>query len=186
MILVLTTYRTGSTYFCKTLADENNLANYDEMFHEHLKDHHKANLIHLEKNTNAVVKLMPWHLQNTEIPNLLPSILELSERNIFLIRPDFDSQVQSYYVAKYLSKTEQKTWHEEWDKPIKIELDKEYYQRYVNFLQKEYYTLSDLYNKLKNKELVFTNQLEQNKYKRPIIWDKKPGYTNIDIEELFV
>lgn len=186
MITVFSTYRTASTYFCSKLEQEYlGYKNLGEYFHEKFLLDHKKRLSGLYKTKKNILKIFPYHLNISTEP-LLTSILDLSERNIFLIRPDFDSQVQSYYVAKYLSKTEQKTWHEEWDKPINIELDKEYYQRCVNFLQKEYYTLSDLYNKLKNKELVFTNQLEQNKYKRPIIWDKKPGYTNIDIEELFV
>jgi len=186
MITVFSTYRTASTYFCSQLHKENpTYTNLGEHFHERFLSEHKVKLSQLFDNTKNIIKIFPYHL-NTSKEQLLPSILELSKRNIFLIRTDFDKQVQSYYIAKYLSKTEQKTWHEEWDKPLNIELDKEFYQRCVNFLQKEYYTLSDLYSKLKNKELIFTNQLEQYKYNRPVIWDRKPGFTNIDIEELFV
>ena len=186
MITVFSTYRTASTYLCSQLHKENpSYKNLGEHFHEKFLSEHKQRLSEIFNNSEIILKMFPYHL-NVSKEQLLPSILELSERNIFLIRPDFDSQVQSYYVAKYLSRTEHKTWHEEWDKPVKIELDKEYYQRCVNFLQKEYYVLSDLYNKIKDKELIFTNQLEQRKYKRPVIWDRKPGYTNIDIEELFV
>jgi len=186
MITVFSTYRTASTYLCNQLQKENtSYKNLGEHFHEKFLSDHKQRLSEIFDTSEIILKIFPHHL-NVSKEQLLPSILELSKRNIFLIRPDFDSQVQSYYIAKYLNRTEKKTWHEEWNKPIEIELDKEYYQRCVNFLHKEYYTLSDLYNKVKNKELIFTNQLEQHKYKRPVIWDKKPGYTNIDIEELFV
>ena len=35
-------------------------------------------------------------------------------------------------------------------------------------------------------ELMFTHQLNQTeKYNRPVVWDRKPGFTNIDLEELF-
>jgi len=190
MILVLTTYRTGSTYFCKTLADENNLENYDEMFHEHLKDHHRANLIQLEKDTNAVVKLMPWHIQNTKIPNLLEKLLSFKPKIYVLIRKDFDQQCQSYYICRFLGPSKDKkinNWHNEFSESKKIILHKEHWLGSVNFLHNQYLQLSDIRDKLPNHELIFTHQLDQSKkYKRPVIWDKKPGYTNIDIEELFV
>lgn len=186
MITIFSTYRTASTYLCSQLHKENPAyKNLGEHFHERFSSEHKKRLSELFDDNKNILKIFPYHL-NTSKEQLLPSILELSERNIFLIRTDFDKQVQSYYIAKYLSRTSQKTWHEEWDKPINIELDKEFYQKCVNFLHKEYYTLSDLYNKVKNKELIFTNQLKQHKYNRPVIWDRKPGFTNIDIEELFV
>ena len=71
MILVLTTYRTGSTNFCKDLAEQHKYENLDECFHENLPDLHKSVLRHLHKNKNCVVKLMPYHIEKSPINNLL-------------------------------------------------------------------------------------------------------------------
>ncbi len=180
MILVLTTYRTGSTNFCKQLAEEHKYENLDEAFHENLLDLHKPVLRHLHKNKNCIVKLMPWHIKKSPIKNLLDELLPLAEKVYVLVRKDFDQQCQSYYIACYT-----KEWHNTFYEPKDIILERENWQRCVNFLHDEYLELETLYRKIDN-QLIYTHQLDQGKkYDRPVNWTKKPGFVNIDIEELF-
>ena len=180
MILVLTTYRTGSTNFCKDLAEQHKYENLDECFHENLPDLHKSVLRHLHKNKNCVVKLMPYHIEKSPINNLLDELLPLAEKVYVLIRKGFDLQCQSYYVCR-----ETADWHNTFYEPKDIILDREKWQWCVNFLHNQYFELESIYRKIDN-QLIYTHQFDQGKkYVRPVRWDKKPGFVNIDIEELF-
>ena len=121
MILVLTTYRTGSTSFCKQLAEQHSYENLDEGFHEGVLDLHKPVLRHLHRNKNHVVKLMPYHIEKSPINNLLDELLLLAEKVYVLIRKDFDQQCQSYYICKRLGVD----WHDQWEDKVDVTLDKD-------------------------------------------------------------
>ncbi len=183
MILVLTTYRTGSISFCKQLAEQHSYENLDEGFHEGVLDLHKPVLRHLHRNKNHVVKLMPYHIEKSPINNLLDELLSLAEKVYVLIRKDFDQQCRSYYICKRLGVD----WHDQWEDKVDVTLDKDRWLWCVNFLHNEYCELQTWKEKIPNCELMFTHQLNQkDKYQRPVRWDKAPGFTNIDIEELFI
>ena len=95
------------------------------------------------------------------------------------------------YVAKYLRLTGKNVgdWHTEWETPIKIEYDRALYSKYVSLYEQELRWLSDLYHKLEHKELVWSEDYMRNtkeqKYNRPIVWDRTPDHCNIDVEEFF-
>ena len=181
MILVLTNYRTGSTTLCKQLAQQYSYENLDECFHESLVDIHKDVLRSVYSKNDVVVKLMPNHIYRSDIDNLLVKLVEVAEKIIVLVRKDFDQQCQSYYVCKQTH-----NWHDNFSQPVDITLDKDRWLWCVNFLHGQYLKLSDLIENL-DYELMFTHQLNQSeKYKRPVVWDRKPGFTNIDVEELFI
>ena len=180
MILVLSTYRTGSTNLCKQLSKQYAYENLDECFHESIPDVHKNAVRYISKNKKCVVKLFPYHIEKSPIENLLQELILYAEKVIVLVRKDFDKQCQSYYVCKQTG-----NWHDNFDQSIDITLDKDKWLWCVNFLHDQYLELSDMINNIDN-ELMFTHQLNQKeKYNRPVVWDKKPGFTNIDIEELF-
>lgn len=181
MILVLSTYRTGSTNFCKQLAEQNNYENLDECFHENLKDTHKLALQHIEKNPNTVVKLFPYHIQNSQIKTLLQDCVKFSEKIYLLVRKDFDNQVKSYYIAR-----QKNDWHSDFEITEDVTLIKEDWSWCTNFLHNQYLDLDMIRSSLPDYETIYTHQLDQSKkYVRPVKWDRQPGFTNIDIEELF-
>ena len=206
MILVLTTYRTGSTSFCNQLAEQHSFENLDECFHESLSKKfvqknpqygtgegmpniHKETLRYITKNPNCIVKLMPYHNTNSDIGNVVDVLIGMAEKIYVLIRKDFDQQCQSYYICRRLGGG----WHDQWQDKVDITLDKDRWLWCVNFLHNEYCDLQTWYemiNKVyldKFSGLMFTHQLNQkDKYQRPVRWDKAPGFTNIDIEELFI
>jgi len=182
MILVLSTYRTGSTNLCKSLAEERGYENLDECFHESLIDQHKDVLRYILKNPNCVIKIFPYHLEKSNIDNLFNQLVEIAEQVIILIRKDFDSQVKSYYTCKQIG-----DWHSDFEDTVDILLDKDKFLWCTNFLHNQYLEISNLKHKLSDYKLLYTHQLDQkNKYQRPTKWNRQPGFTNIDIEELFV
>lgn len=123
---------------------------------------------------------MPYHIEKSPINNLLDELLPLAEKVYVLIRKDFDLQCQSYYVCR-----ETADWHNTFYEPKDIILDREKWQWCVNFLHNQYFELESIYRKIDN-QLIYTHQFDQGKkYVRPVRWDKKPGFVNIDIEELF-
>lgn len=181
MILVLSTYRTGSTNLCKQIAEQYSYENLDECFHESITDEHSNIIRYIGANTKCVVKVFPYHLEKSSRKNLLSDLVGLSEKIILLIRKDFDQQVKSYYICKQTG-----NWHSEFTDTVDIILDKDMYQKFTNFLHDEYLELDAIRRTLPNYELIFTHQLNQSKkYVRPVKWDRQPGFTNIDIEEIF-
>jgi hypothetical protein len=187
MILVLSTYRTGGTNLCKKLAEDNGFENLDECFHESLVDSHKDAIRYIARRPSTVVKLFPYHISHSPIKGLLTELVNLSTQIIMLVRKDFDQQCQSYYICKQIN-----NWHDNFEQPADITLDKDKWQWCVNFLHNQYLDLSELrqrheLDRLFGIKLMFTHQLEKGqKYNRPVKWDKAPGFTNIDIEELFL
>lgn len=128
-ILVLTTYRTGSTHLCAQLAQQHKLENFDECFHESLHPMTRAKLINeLQCTDNWVVKLMPWHDQCADkdgvSPNPLLTLLKHADRVICLLRKDLNAQVKSYWITKMCGqlKTNHQMqlpgWHDEFTTPI--------------------------------------------------------------------
>lgn len=193
MITVFTTWRSASTRFCTQLERDNpGYESHGEVFHEKYRNLNvRSVLSKLIKEKHFIIKVMPYHIYTRDNPILLDAILEITERPIFLIRRNLDECIQSYYIAKYLQMTGQvhDDWHAEWEEPKQIEFNRELYSKYVSLYEKELYWLSDLYHKLDKKELVWTEDYirstTEKKYNRPIIWDRNPGYCNIDVEELF-
>ncbi len=184
MHLVLSTYRSGSTWFCKELARELDVVNHDEPFNNRINDEpdkHKNFLAKLKENPVGVVKIFPYHLNHTPIYNLLETCISLSETITVLVRKNFDDQVKSYYIAKQL-----KNWHD--DINTTITLDKSIYFDYVKFLNNQNNELSKIYKSLPQSKLVFLEDLSSfGKYNNRIFhWNKYPKETNINTEKLFV
>ena len=191
MITVFTTWRSAGTRYCGQLERDNpQYKSHGEIFHEKFKNLRPI-LYKLSKENNSIIKIMPYHIRVRDSVFLLESILDLTKRNIFLIRKNLDECIQSYYVAKYLRLTGKNVgdWHTEWETPIKIEYDRALYSKYVSLYEQELRWLSDLYHKLEHKELVWSEDYMRNtkeqKYNRPIVWDRTPDHCNIDVEEFF-
>ncbi len=182
MILILSTYRSGSTNLCRSLAEATGYSNKDELFHESFATEHLHRLRELEKQEfkNTIVKIFPYHIQSSPIPNLLNILVEQAERVICLVRPNFDQQCQSYYIAKQTN-----DFHSQWNDVVTVKYDAEDWRLRQTFIHNEVLALSDWYSDYKC-ELMWSHQIAGTvPYSRPVSWDRKPGYTNIDTEELF-
>jgi len=130
-ILVLSTYRTGSTQFCKQLAMQHGIDNLDEYFHESVHPAMRSKRIDSLQNTdNWVVKLMPFHDQCADQDNVRPNplltLLAHADKVYCIMRKDLNAQVRSYWLTKLCGQLEKNhdvlmpSWHDEFETPVDL------------------------------------------------------------------
>ena len=189
MILVLTTPRTGSTWFCEHLAKNHSLENLDEYFgkHEISLEEQITKLEYLQSNKNTVLKCFPWHFKNlrANFPRanfLEKNLLKLADKIYILVRNDFNSQCKSYYLAKSTD-----VWSGIPQEHIDVTVDNVMYEYYVNHLIDGYMQLAEYY-KTFDCEVIDYNSLAFNReerYVRPVTWVNEPKSIDFNVEKLF-
>ena len=130
-ILVLSTYRTGATNFCKQLAEEHGLTNHNECFDEktHPLERTKT-LKYLTESDNWVVKMLPKHDQCGDRdgvkPNPLLTLIDSADKVYCVMRRDLNEQLRSVWLAKISTQitdnlgVELPDWHTDFEKPIDL------------------------------------------------------------------
>jgi LPS sulfotransferase NodH len=189
MILVLTTPRTGSTWFCNHVAEQYSYDNLDEYFGDPELDVDRQiqKLEYVKQNNNSVVKCFPWHIRNIrplfKRANLIEKeLIKLSSKIYILIRSDFNEQCKSYYLAHTTN-----IWSGEPQPVSEIELDLNFYDHCINHLRSGYNELANYYKTL-NCELVEYEHLPfttHKRYSRPIVWSEEPPRIDFDPRDLF-
>lgn len=189
MILVLTTPRTGSTWFCNDIAAKYSYDNLDEYFgdHELTSAQQVEKLEYIIANPNVVLKCFPWHFKNSRNnfvrANFLEkNLLKLADKIYILIRSNFNSQCKSYYLAKTTN-----VWSGLPQEHQHIILNQHMYDYAADHLKDGYQQLAS-YAKNFNCEIVEyeTLQFEENeKYVRPVTWDVEPKHIEFDVKSLF-
>lgn len=131
-------------------------------------------------NKKYILKLFPQHL-NTTIPNLYKSLVMNAEKIYVLIRKNYNDQLQSLYVA------ERTNYFYSHDRPLRrIGFNHIIFEETNQFLQYNYYHLSQWYKSLPNAELVCLEDLPADgKYNQPVQWDIQPPHIDFDVEHLF-
>ena len=103
MILVVANYRTGSTTACQELAGRYNYSNEDEVFSDKriVTRQSEFERLILNKETAAVIKVMPEHIAESEkvIPFFWDKLLEAAEEIYYTIRLDFEAQCRSMHTC---------------------------------------------------------------------------------------
>lgn len=189
MILVLTTPRTGSTWFCEHLANKHSLENLDEYFgkHEFTLEEQLAKLDYIKEHNNVVLKCFPWHLRNTRTnfnrANFLEkNVLKLADKIYILIRSNFSDQCNSYYLAKTTN-----IWSGVPQEHVNVEINHKLFDYSVNHLIDGYNQLAE-YNRTLNCEVVDYDDLTFNReerYVRPVTWLSEPKPIDFDVKRLF-
>ena len=189
MILVLTTPRTGSTWFCKHLSETHSLDNLGEYFGEHIiaTEDQVNKLDFIKSNPDVVIKCFPWHLNNSRgtFPRasfLEKTLFKLADKIYILIRSDFTDQCKSYYLANSTG-----VWSGEPQDPIVVRTDANLYNYAVSHLQDGYMQLADYHKRLQC-EVIDYAQLplnRQERYVRPVTWDVEPSVIDFDIKSIF-
>jgi LPS sulfotransferase NodH len=189
MILVLTTPRTGSTWFCDHLAKTFSIENLDEYFgdQELTLESQVKKLGYIKSNPNVILKCFPWHFKNSRTnfvrANFLEkNLLKLADKIYILIRTDFNSQCKSYYLAKTTN-----IWSGLPQNHQHIFLDQAVYDYAVNHLKDGYQQLA-LYNNMFDCEIVEYEKLQfekNKKYVRPVTWNIEPNSVEFDVKSLF-
>lgn len=189
MILILTTPRTGSTWFCEYLSKQYSLENLDEYFGDHdiTLEEQVEKLDYIKNNKDVVLKCFPWHLKNTRtnFPRasfLEKNLLKLADKIYILIRSDFNSQCKSYYLAKTTG-----IWSGVPQEHTIVTLDHSLYNYSISHLQDGYIQLAE-YNKVLDCEIVEYENLpfpKSEKYVRPVTWNIEPDNVSFNVKELF-
>jgi hypothetical protein len=97
-IIIFTTPRTGSTYYCKHLEQTHNILNLQEFFSPFYEDYENNTLSRLGGIQNWVLKIFPSHISNFP-ENFVEELLKLSTDHIFLYRKNFKDQVKSWVLS---------------------------------------------------------------------------------------
>jgi len=193
MILILSTPRTGSTWFTNHIAQKYNLENLNEYFSDNGNtkldfDTQLNRLEYVKSNKNVVIKCFPWHLTtNTGIAParfsfLQKNLLRLADRIYILIRNDFNSQCRSFYIASVSGH-----WGPQPQQHQLLTLDLDLYNKVVTHLQEGYQLLSE-YKTITNCEIVEYESLPfltDQRYAKSVVWDKEPSDVVFDVRSLF-
>ena len=186
MILVLTTFRSGSTWYCNDLAEKYGYINYDEPFNVNHKGSHTEHLRSIISNPNSIVKFMPQQDRTADMPGLLDKLVSLATEIHVLVRKDFNAQVRSHYAARYLGGMYKIGWTTEYSEPKDVHYNELLYQTLEREIFAHIVELSRIYHKLGSAKLVFTEDFTtQHKYNRPITWSEEPKIRKREVAHLF-
>jgi hypothetical protein len=136
MILVIANYRTGSTSFCKEVAEQKGYENLDECFAPQLGTttviENYDYVINNEPRDfrdayELVVKIMPDHIAwcSGMFEGFFETLLSKTEKIYYTVRLDFEDQCKSYFLSDVSSQ-----WHPG-DKAM----------RHVKYVDEKYYLL---------------------------------------------
>jgi len=196
--LVLTMPRTGSTYYVEKQSRDLEIQNHGELFHTNNKQHIEKIL----KSTdfeNSIVKIFPSHIRHSTYKNLMEELFAMNPTVTILLRKNFVECTKSFYVARHITDKARRAgynprtknlgeyvdpWHSNWETPLKIYLNQERMNKYVDTRIEEIQTLATYKHKMDR--LIFTEDFPQElRYKRPIQWEPEPVIEDVDVLELF-
>ena len=195
IVLVLTTPRSGSTWFCSTYLIHGNSTPGQEIItplypgYTHVGEvyTHMTSAIReqssgflIKGNCNTVVKLFPHNVQ-TAVPGRYSAIVAAAEKIYILVRKDFNAQLRSMYIAEqYHSYTTEDL------PPRSVRYNAADYVRNRGFLQESLVKLAAIWRKYPHAELVYLEDLPRSgQYHQPVTWDQEPPVIDFDTERLF-
>lgn len=131
---LLSTARSGSTWYATVLARKHKAKFLNEIFHDSNLPQHKSIMMDIlrifsENEKNCLIKLFPSHAEYSSVKNLLEILVDASTEIQILVRKDFLSQVKSIYVAleyekyknPYSLENFSSTWQDNFSEPLIIE-----------------------------------------------------------------
>lgn len=190
IVLVLTTPRSGSSWFCSTYLVHGSpdltpvypgYVHVGEMFTRMSSVVRESAAQFLIKGgSNCVVKLFPHHVPTAD-PNTPSVLVSASEKIYVLVRKDFNAQLRSMYIA------EQTDYYFKENLPKRtVRYSAADYLRNKEFLQESLVKLSEIWRKLPHAELVYLEDLPRSgKYCQPVAWDQEPPRIEFNTESLF-
>jgi hypothetical protein len=191
IVLVLTTPRSGSSWFTSTYLIHGSsqltplypgYLHIGELFHSHdnsLIQKHQAAQFLIKGRRNCVVKLFPQYVKT--VPDLYSVLTTAAEKIYILVRKDFNAQLRSVYIA------EQTDHYYKEDLPLRsVQYNADDYERNKEFLQESLTMLAATWREQANAELVYLEDLPcSGKYNQPVLWDCEPPVIDFDTERLF-
>lgn len=166
-ILVLASYRTGSTALCDYLASQHKFKNYDELFHKTKP----TDLYETRRNNKSIIKIMPDQIPEKYWNELLNYyIIGISRKSVI-------EQITSFYIC-HMTHVWHYTNNTNLSGKYRVHLDQEQLETtcgYILDMNKGYQNLKHLCNQ----EIIYeeVNLLfNQSKYK---VYNKPVNYNEI-------
>ena len=184
MITVLTTGRSASNWYCDKLAKEYNYECLFENFYNQAST--LKFFLNYKNKTNIVIKLIPYQWKRL-YSNVHITLMDRSEKVIFLIRKDYQAQIRSSFAGTYAKIKYDIKFHDEFTDPIVIPkdyIDKNWSVQTDIFVE-SFETIKSLYESYDKptKSLVFTEDVileDERKLNRPFIFEKELVYPELD------
>ena len=184
MITILTNYRTGSTFYCDFMAEKNNYKSFQCPFDVSTLGMEQSlmNLQLLGKDQKNVIKMMPDLFDKLPNTNLFDLIIENTNTLIYLIRKDYNAQLQSYVASHQAS-----WWKPKDDEKMILNptYNKEEYNNYDTYLRQNYKKLARYYAQYPGTLVVLEDDLPYKPYSKEVVWDKTPPTINFEPLLLF-
>jgi hypothetical protein len=175
MITVVTLGRSASNWYCEKLAKETGYESLGEVFLNDAAANKFKLKQHFNKSNKIIIKLIPLECKRINPPVNIEKVLNDSEKVIFLLRKDFNLQLQSQFAGEYLKNTFVINWHNEFDKThiVPKEYINTHWENFVKIYSNELKYITELYETLNitTKTIVYTEDIvanDFNKLKRPI------------------
>ena len=166
-IIVLASYRTGSTAFCDTLAKSHNIKNYDEHFHSRrlIKSIENYELV---KNSSFVIKIMPDQIAEPYFSDLINSathvygihrkdvIQQIASWIIAITRNIWHSRIENFdNIVEYEIPIDRKQIEQQTKKILKLN---EYYDKVFKPLCHKEYVYEDIKSSLSTSSCLVLNK----------------------------
>lgn len=184
MITVVTLGRSASNWYCEKLAKEYNYECLFENFYNQKSTLHY--FLNYKNKTDVVIKLIPYQWKRL-YSNVHIRLMDKSEKVIFLIRKDYQSQMRSSFAGTYAKTNYDIKFHDEFTDPIVIPesyID-ERWNKQIDIFVESFETIKSLYQTYDKptKSLVFTEDVileDERKLNRPFIFEKELVYPELD------
>lgn len=205
--ILLSTARSGSTWYGSKLAKSYHAKFLNEIFHDKLKEYHKKDLIQILQNfadnDSCLIKIFPNHFFKSSVKNLDKLLFDATTSVEILIRRNFTDQVKSIYVAQeyesYINPdkltTISPTWQDDFSEPFTVDhIDDRKLGIMCHRLKKELTFLSEVYKTYNFKltyfedvkdDVVREHSFKVGKLHRPVIWNEPFPVINFNTESLF-
>lgn len=198
--LLLTSPRTGSTWYSGHLAKQYMCKELGEYFHQSVSDTHEDRLAYISLNTNTfLVKLFYSQAVDSPVEHLLDKCINIAKTKTILLRRDIDAQIQSLYVAAQYERyknpdSETKvTYQTHFSEPFRVTYDHDLFSSLKERTETDILELAKIYQAGLGFNLVFLEDIKDTaitlvrpgKLYRPTVWDFEPEKTQLKITDLF-
>jgi hypothetical protein len=183
--------RSGSTYYSKWLAEDIGATWLGDIMHSHSEPLEDWQHIKQLGKSNYVAKVSSWHweklsgITNTDI---MQELIQLGDEFIFLIRKDYQKQLESFYAALLLEKEYNYTFGCEFEEQILLKFSVQDFWYWHSVLKHRYEKNAQLFHTLsKSKRIVFFEDFarDEEKYMRNYCFDKTAPTVNFNPLQLF-
>lgn len=199
-IMVLTTPRSASNFYCQTLADERNLINIGEPFALTQSHIDKKRFITAYKTfhgpESSLIKIHPGHISDYASyrpKNWFQELQQTADEIHMLVRKDTWAQVRSLVISTWMIEEGAGAFHDQWEETRFIpdtENARRIWRECEVYMKGQIAGLSSLYQTMTAPITQFhwTEDLpQQHKYTRPVEfeWEPTPMPYRDDMEKLF-